>query len=191
MQVLQKLCPHGVVTKSVNTSRQMEHRNWSSVSRQLAADMSTLWGREEGKYETVITFILILFKWISFIHLFIHCTVRSWTMLRVKQSSDEQFSGHISIRSPKVTKYVTTWFMFVLLKSHVSQSDWPSLSKSFRVRESVWTERRKRRSRERGRWYADDESRESDTVSVQTRRWKLLLWTAGNSDCLSPAMDLS
>ncbi len=27
-QVLQKLCPHGVVTGSVNTSRQMEH--WSS-----------------------------------------------------------------------------------------------------------------------------------------------------------------
>ena len=41
MQSLQKLCPHGAVTGSVNTSRQMEHRNWSSDSRQLAADIST------------------------------------------------------------------------------------------------------------------------------------------------------
>ncbi|KAK2886134.1 hypothetical protein Q8A67_016971 [Cirrhinus molitorella] len=38
-QVLQKLCPHGVVTGSVNTSRQMEH--WSSSFSKLLEDAMT------------------------------------------------------------------------------------------------------------------------------------------------------
>ncbi len=37
-QVLQKLCPHGVLTGSVNTSRHIEH--WSSVSGPLEDDMT-------------------------------------------------------------------------------------------------------------------------------------------------------
>lgn len=42
MQSLQKLCPHGSVTGSVNTSRQMQQRSCSSVSRQFEADMLTV-----------------------------------------------------------------------------------------------------------------------------------------------------
>jgi hypothetical protein len=37
---MQKLCPLEVVTGSVNTSRQIEHRNWSSDRRLLEEAIS-------------------------------------------------------------------------------------------------------------------------------------------------------
>ena len=54
MQLLQKLCPHGVVTGSVNMSRQMAQRNCSFVSRQLFEDILALRG-QKTKHLSLLT----------------------------------------------------------------------------------------------------------------------------------------
>lgn len=63
MQALQKLWPHGVVTGSEKTSRQMEQRNWSSDSRQdLATAMLTALENNRKrlfKYRIILSVIMI------------------------------------------------------------------------------------------------------------------------------------
>lgn len=89
MQARQKLCPQGVDTGLLNTSRQMEHVNWSSDRKAGTDDMLQL---DHGQEEKERDIDVDKFKMISlyFIHFSVFCTSISQTEMGTEKEGNRR-----------------------------------------------------------------------------------------------------